>query len=125
MAKDYVTYPAVAERLNIVDNAIHTPPVQLSDDILSTASDGVGVGIVAVLLGERAARVWHGELVLYFVEDYPGTVELNERVKTAGKYRRHADIGNAEEVIGVRLSAFDLSQQHAQTVLVLDRKSVV
>jgi hypothetical protein len=85
MAKDYVTYAAVAERLDIMDNAVYAPPVQLGNDILDTAPYRVGIGIIAVLLGKRAAGVRHGELELHFVEYHPGTVMLDVGIKPAGE----------------------------------------
>jgi hypothetical protein len=96
VAEDYITYASVTERLDIMDNAIHTPPVQLGDDILSAASYGVGIGIVAVLLGKRAAWVRHDELALCFIKDRPGSIVLNIGVKPCGEHRGHTDVGNTK-----------------------------
>jgi len=124
VAKDYVTYSPVAESLDIMDNTVDTPPVQLGENILGTASYGVGVGIVAVLLGKRAAWVRHGELALCFIKDHPGPVVFNKRIKPSGEHRGHADIGNAKQVSGIGFPASSLSQQLSQAVLVLHMVSI-
>lgn len=118
VAEDYVAYSPVAERLDVMDDAIHTPPVQLGDDISGAAPNGVGVGVVAVLPSKRAAWTRHGELALYLVEYYPGTVVLDIGIKPAGEHRGHADIGKAKQVSGIGFPGFGLSQQLTQAVLI-------
>ena len=101
-----------------MDDAIHPSLAQLGKDIVDTAKYGVGIGVVAILLGERTARAGHSELALHLIEDDSGSIALDLLVKVTGEYRGHADIGKTEEVIRIGISVSGLSQEFAHAAFV-------
>ena len=50
--EDNITDAAVAEGLYVVDDPVNLPAAKLSFDILEALMNGVGVGVVGILLGE-------------------------------------------------------------------------
>ncbi len=108
LAENDVADAAVAERLHVMDDPVDAAAIDFPPDVGNTAVDGVGVGIVRVLLGERAAGRGerHGKLALHLVENYPRPALLDKRIKVLRKDRRHADIGKPQLVIGKRPPLF-------------------
>jgi hypothetical protein len=80
-----------------MDHPIHPPAAQFRLDILYSIEDGIGVGVVRVLLGQRVARAGHGELPLDLVEDDPGAALLHEAVQVPSEDRRDAPVGIGDD----------------------------